>query len=99
MAIENWTNAQEIQETVLDSYLMFEPDVVEVCDCHCHYGLGESNTDRTILMTPLSCVDLHLIADNEIDAMETADVEVIECYCIVTLKRPMLVLKKKKVRP
>lgn len=78
---------------VLDSYLKSEPDVVAVCDCHCRYGLEELNTDRKILTTPPSCVDWHLTVDNETDAMETADVEVIECYCIVTLKRPMQVLK------
>jgi len=82
---------------VLGSYLTFEPDVGEVCDCRCHYGLEGSNTDKTTSMTPLSYVDWHSIADNEIDAMATADVEVTECYCIVTLKQPTLVLKDCKI--
>lgn len=85
---------------VLDSYLMFEPDVVEVCDCRCHYGLVESNTDRMILMTLLSCVDLHSIADNEIDAMETVDVEVnhLNVCCYIVTSRPQMPVLSVKLK-
>lgn len=76
----------------LDSYLMFEPDVEEVYGYHCRYDSVVSNTDKTTLKTPLTCVDLDSTAGNETDVGEIADAEEIEYCCTETMTQLMPVL-------
>lgn len=93
-ATESLTNGRETQETVLDSYLEFAPDVGAACGSHCHYDSVASNTDKTISKTlQHSSADLGSTVDSWIDEEVTAGVEEIEYYCTATLTQLMLVLE------
>lgn len=89
-----YSTSQGSLAMVLSNCQWFELDVVEVYDCHCHYGLAVSDTDKMLSMSQHLQPDCLSRVESVNDAVATADEVVSECCYTGKSMQPMKVLNE-----